>query len=197
MMKRYSREIIAGGILMLACAGGLWAADARAPVHAASAVSTAAAAAKTQPAAAPAAAPGAPAVQGAAAAAEAYRYQPAGKSDPFKPFMATEPVPQTAKDAGLKKKGTATGRFISPLQQAEISQFRLVGIAGDETRRMAIVEDGVAKKNYPLFVGTAIGPNEGRVVSILPDRVIIEERSLTDDKKMQVERITVMLHKEE
>ncbi len=40
---------------------------------------------------------------------------------------------------------------------------------------MAIVEDGVAKKYYPLSVGTYIGLNGGRVVSILPDRLIVEE----------------------
>ena len=41
---------------------------------------------------------------------------------------------------------------------------------------MAIVEDGVAKKYYPLFVGTYIGLNGGRVAAILPDRVMVEER---------------------
>ena len=82
----------------------------------------------------------------------------------------------------------------------EIEQFRLVGIAGDDKRRTAIVEDGTAKKIYPLFVGTYIGPNEGRVAEILPDRVIVEERvedQTKKGKKAQIRRITMMLHKEE
>ena len=66
---------------------------------------------------------------------------------------------------------------------------------------MAIVEDGVAKKYYPLFVGTYIGLNGGRVVSILPDRVIVEEpfqkTRRRRRKKAQIRRMTIMLHKEE
>ena len=65
---------------------------------------------------------------------------------------------------------------------------------------MAIVEDGAAKKYYPLFVGTHIGPNGGRIVAIQPDRVIVEEPlpvATEKGKKGQTRRFTVMLHKEE
>ena len=75
-----------------------------------------------------------------------------------------------------------------------------MGIAGNDMRRTAVVEDGAAKKNYPLFVGTYIGSNEGRVAQILPDRVIVEERVEDETKKgkqVQIRRITMMLHKEE
>jgi Tfp pilus assembly protein PilP len=75
-----------------------------------------------------------------------------------------------------------------------------VGIAGDDKRRTAVVEDGTVKKFYPLFVGTVIGPNEGKVVEILPDRVIVEERiedANPKAKKAQVRRMTMMLRKEE
>jgi Tfp pilus assembly protein PilP len=49
-------------------------------------------------------------------------------------------------------------------------------------------------------VGTVIGPNEGKVVEILPDRVIVEERiedANPKAKKAQVRRMTMMLRKEE
>jgi Tfp pilus assembly protein PilP len=75
-----------------------------------------------------------------------------------------------------------------------------VGIAGDDRRRTAVVEDGIAKKFYALFIGTYIGPNEGRVVEILPDRVIVEERIEDPNpkvKKAQIKRSTMMLRKEE
>jgi len=62
---------------------------------------------------------------------------------------------------------------------------------------VAIVEDRVAKKYYPLFVGTYIGLNEGRVAAILPDRVIVEEKAEKQAKKAKIRRMTVMLHKEE
>ena len=95
------------------------------------------------------------------------------------------------------------GRPISPLQQAEISQFRLVGIAGSEKKRVAIVEHLTARKFYPLFEGTYIGLNEGRVAEIRPDRVIVEERVESEEikakkaKKAKIVRTPMMLHKEE
>ena len=117
----------------------------------------------------------------APAALQTYSYNPAGKADPFLPFVETDLAvkkekEKKAKEEELKKKVRSSKRPISPLQMAEIRQFRLVGIAGDDRVRMAIVEDGTAKKYYPLFVGTNIGPNEGRVASILSDRLIVEER---------------------
>lgn len=123
-----------------------------------------------------------------------------GKPDPFRPFIETDPDPKIRKSERVVKKGGEKSRPISPLQQREVGQFRLVGIAGDDRRRTAVVEDGTAKKIYPLLVGTHIGPNEGRVVEILPDRVIVEERvedQTARNKKIQVRRVTMRLHKEE
>ena len=124
------------------------------------------------------------------AAPPTYSYSPAGKTDPFLPFVEIDLAvkkekEKKAKEEELKKRAAASKRPISPLQQAEIGQFRLVGIAGDDQRRMAIVEDGVAKKFYPLFVGTYIGPNGGRIVSILPDRLIVEEPFQEASDKVQ------------
>ncbi|OGP89976.1 MAG: hypothetical protein A2031_06560 [Deltaproteobacteria bacterium RBG_19FT_COMBO_43_11] len=59
----------------------------------------------------------------------------------------------------------------------------MVGIAGDHIRRVAIVED-VAKKFYPLFKGTFIGLKNGRVVEIMSDRVIVEEREAKIAKRV-------------
>ena len=192
MMKRRDIAVSLCGVLMLVIAGSMatlepWAAETKAapPVGAAKPV------AKSAPPAAPP--PSSPTV-----------YQPAGKPDPFHPFIETDLALQKKLEADLKKqaatKAAAKGRPISPLQQSEIGQFRLVGIAGDEKRRTAVVEDGTVKKFYTLFVGTVIGPNEGRVVEILPDRVIVEERVVDPNpkaKKAQARRMTMMLHKEE
>ena len=127
-----------------------------------------------------------------------FTYSKSGKSDPFKPFMETNPQPQKKPEGDLvKKKAVMKSGSISPLQQAEIEHFRLVGIAGADTGRTAVVEDPVAKKFYPLFVGTVIGMNEGRIVSILPDRVIVEEKMAIEGKKTQTRRVTLVLHKED
>jgi type IV pilus assembly protein PilP len=137
------------------------------------------------------------------AAPQTYSYNPAGKADPFLPFVETDLAvkkekEQKAKEEELKKKARSSKRPISPLQMAEIKQFRLVGIAGDEKVRMAIVQDSTVKKYYPLFVGTNIGPNEGRVASILSDRLIVEEpipeAQPGKAQKKQTRTITIMLH---
>jgi type IV pilus assembly protein PilP len=195
-MRRHSIAGIVGGVLIFLLAGGTgpaasWVAEMKAPPPA--------------PSAAVAGGPATQPVPAAVSEAPGYIYLPAGKPDPFMPFIELDLALKKKQEAEQmknveQKKAAAKGRPISPLQQAEIEQFRLVGIAGDENRRTAIVEDGVAKKHYPLFVGTYIGMNGGRIVSIQPDRVIVEER-LQDQtkkaKKAKVRRITVMLHKED
>ena len=111
--------------------------------------------------------------------------------------METNLALKKKQEEELNKKTEKKSGSISPLQRADIGQFRLVGIAGDQNRRTAMVEDGVAKKYYPLFVGTYIGLNGGRVAAILPDRVIVEEKAEKQAKKAKIRRMTIMLHKEE
>jgi type IV pilus assembly protein PilP len=191
MMRRHSIAGIVGGVLIFLLAGGMgpvasWAAETKVSPPA--------------PSAAVAGGPGTQPVPVAVPEATGYIYLPAGKPDPFKPFMETDLVLKKKKEENLLKKTVAKGRPISPLQQVEIEQLRLVGIVGDDQGRTAIVEDGVAKKHYPLFVGTYVGTNGGRIVSIRPDRVMIEERlpgQAKKVKKAKVKRITVMLHKED
>jgi Tfp pilus assembly protein PilP len=177
---------------MLTIAGGMttvgsWAAEMKAAPQAAPPIGAAKPVAKS-------------ALPVAPQASSPTMYHPVGKPDPFHPFTETDLVLQKKQEEDLKQKAAMKGRPISPLQQSEIGQFRLVGIAGDGKRRTAVVEDATVKKFYPLFVGTYIGTNEGRVAEILPDRVVVEERVETQDKKtkkMQMRRIPMLLHKEE
>ncbi|MHB8910602.1 MAG: pilus assembly protein PilP [Syntrophales bacterium] len=227
MMKRRAIQVFWGCVLMLLVAGGIGPDGSRAangqavvvPPPAPAAVSTGGSKAKTAPATvtpsipeaktAPAAvstgpeaktAPTASVTTPAAAPTPAYRYQAEGKADPFVPFLELDLAAKKQKEEALKKMAASRKLPVSPLQLADIGRFRLVGIAGDEHRRMAIVEDGVAKKYYPLFVGTNIGLNGGRVVSILPDRVIVEERlegQTKNVRKAEIKRSSIMLRKEE
>jgi type IV pilus assembly protein PilP len=116
----------------------------------------------------------------------AYKYNPAGKPDPFKPFIDVEITKQ--------KKAAMKPPSIFPLQRAPVDHFRLVGIAGND-RRIAMVQDATAKF-YPIFVGTYIGTHGGRVLEILADRVIVEEKIKADAKQSKTKRITMKLHKE-
>lgn len=191
MIKRHSIAVLTGSVLILLLAGGTTLAGVPA------------AQVPAAPPAVPAVSPGGPPATTVPAAVPAppadYNYLPVGKQDPFKPFLEMDQAPPGKKQEEQKKKAAAKGRPISPLQQAEIAQFRLVGIAGDDSRRTAIVEERITKKFYPLSVGTYIGPNEGRVAEILADRVVVKERVEAQDnktKKMQMRRIPMLLHQE-
>jgi len=209
MMSRHFISVVMGVLLVLLLAGGtnapgLWAADSKAISPAAPpAGSSGGSAAKAVPAQ-PAGVPGGPAEKPLPDATlppvPTYDYSAAGKPDPFKPFMETEPTLNPKKEEDLGKKKSAPSASISPLQRLELGQFRLLGISGDENSRAAIVADGTTKKFYPLFVGTYIGLNGGRVAAILPDRVVVEESVEASDKKtkrVQVKKIPILLHKEQ
>ena len=181
-MRRHLIALPAGLIMLLWLSGGcglaeVWAAAAGGPGE------------KPAPAAA------------APPAAADYRYRSAGKSDPFRPFLETDPaVIKKREEDALKKavsRKAAKAVPISPLQQMDIGHFRLVGIIGSDQSRSAVVIDGATKKFYPLSVGTLIGLNDGRVTAIEPDRVIITERVETKGKKAQTRRVTMGLYKEE
>jgi len=119
------------------------------------------------------------------AAPELYRYNPAQKPDPFRPFIENEVA---KKKLEVKQKAVA----ISPLQRADIMEFKLTGIGGDENHRTAVVEQGKGKY-YLLFVGSMIGQNNGRVAEILSDSVIIEEPLGAGLRKSKVKRLVIKL----
>jgi len=107
----------------------------------------------------------------------AYQYSPAGKPDPFKPFIQLTPVRELTRTAPL-----------TPLQKYDLSQLKLVAIIASREGNVAMVEDS-AGKGYFVKKGTEIGKNDGKVTKILKDRVIIEE--LYPEKN----EVTIFLHK--
>lgn len=111
-----------------------------------------------------------------------YSYNPLGKPDPFRPFIDVEV-------SSMKKEKETKKESIFPLQRAAVESFKLVGIVGDQTRRVAVLEDST-KRFYPIFVGTRIGTHEGKVTEILADRVSVDE---LDGKK--IKRIILKLRK--
>jgi type IV pilus assembly protein PilP len=121
-----------------------------------------------------------PASQAAPVSGSTYSYNPAGKPDPFKPFVDVD-----VKSAQKKKEES-----IFPLERAEIDSFTLVGIMGDSSKRMAVVQDA-SKKFYPVFVGSYIGTRKGKVTAILSDQITVDE--LDDNKK--VRKIILKLRK--
>ncbi len=113
-----------------------------------------------------------------------YKYYPLGKPDPFHPFVEVE-------IASKKKEEKRVSAY--PLEREEIEKFSLVGIIGDQTQRLAIVEvmEEGKLKFYPLLRGTHIGLRKGKVMEIMADRVIVEELD-----KSKTRRIILKLHKD-
>ncbi len=94
-----------------------------------------------------------------------YAYNPIGKRDPFRSFLASgersgDDVPQT------------------PLQRYEVDQYQLVGIIWGVERPRALVQDpeGVG---HVMEVGTYIGKNWGKVTRIGAEEVVVTEEYQT------------------
>jgi len=94
-----------------------------------------------------------------------YVYDPIGKRDPFQPFIATQ-TPVTPAGEELP---------VTPLQQYDLSQLKLVAILVGTGEGKAMVEDAEGK-GYIVEKGIYVGRNFGKVKAVLKDRVVIEER---------------------
>lgn len=92
-----------------------------------------------------------------------YSYVAEGKPDPFKPFIQLIPVKEASRNVPL-----------TPLQRYEVSQLKLVAVMSISGGNVALIEDS-SGKGFFLKAGTPVGKNDGKVVKILKDRVIIEE----------------------
>ncbi|MDI7258740.1 MAG: pilus assembly protein PilP [Thermodesulfobacteriota bacterium] len=112
-----------------------------------------------------------------------YQYNPAGKPDPFKPFIQLTPVRELSRTTP-----------VTPLQKYDISQLKLVAIISTPEGNVALVEDS-AGKGYFVKKGTEIGRNDGKVTRILKDRLIIEEIYQDIWGKTKTDEVSLFLHK--
>ena len=112
-----------------------------------------------------------------------YSYNPAGKPDPFKPFIQ------------LASRGSSR-TALTPLQKFDISQLKLVAIISTSEGNIALVEDATGK-GYFLKKGTWIGKNDGKVTKILKDAVIIQEVYQDIFGQTKTNEVSIFLHKVE
>ncbi len=146
--------------------------------------------ANVQSAPSPAGTPQAVKASEPAPVAQDYRYDARGKTDPFKPFVRLE-VPV----AGKKPAKKSLSGPLTPLQRVPLDKLRLTGIAGSSIKRVGMVEEG--GRGYMVTVGTPIGLNGGRVIQILPDQLVVEEKFEREDGKERTHRVALKLHREE
>ena len=94
---------------------------------------------------------------------EGYRYDPAGKRDPFSsPFNLSVSPQQPVTEPR------------TPLQRFELGQLKLVGVILNTEESKALIEDSKGL-GYVVTPGTLIGSNGGIVKSIEPRRILVEE----------------------
>jgi len=97
-------------------------------------------------------------------AAPPYAYNPVGRRDPFKALIeAKKPTPVPSNEP------------LTPLQRIELNQLRLVGIIVGKGEPMAMVS-APGGKSYILKKGVKVGTNNGVVVGINTEGVIVEEK---------------------
>ena len=116
----------------------------------------------------------------AIAAQENYVYNPIGKRDPFRSFLA-------AGERGVEDETPRT-----PLQRYEIDEYRLVGIIWGIDRPRALVEDP-DNVGHVMEIGTYIGKNWGKVTQITSSEVVVTEEYQTIDGELVVNPIRMVL----
>lgn len=165
-MKRLAAVALAGLLLAAGCKN-----EASGPTTAAydEAKAKVLAQAKDKKAAAPAAAP-APtpeagptiaAASGQARSAADYLYDPTGKKDPFRSFILEQAKQRANEEVG-------------PLEQFDISQLAVVAVVWDTHQPRALIADPSGRP-YIVAEGAEVGKNDGKVVKIDDDIVVVKE----------------------
>ena len=112
--------------------------------------------------------------------------------DPFMPLIQEKkevPVPEM-------KKPDKPQRVLTPLEKMELSQIKLVAVVIMEDRKIAMVEEATGK-GYEVVLGTYMGKNQGRVIDITFDTIVVKE-IVTDYKGSQIERLQeIKIHKKD
>ena len=112
-------------------------------------------------------------------AQEGYVYNPIGKRDPFRSFLASGP-----------KDDDETPR--TPLQRYDLDQYQLVGVIWGIDRPRALVEDP-EHTGHVVEIGTYIGKNWGKVSQITASGVVVTEEYQTIDGELVVNEIPMKL----
>jgi type IV pilus assembly protein PilP len=93
-------------------------------------------------------------------------------------------------------KNRAGGGGSHPLQQFTIPQLKLLGIIWGIANPVALIATP-NRQEFTVKVGTPVGTGDGKVVSILPDRVVIVERYYDYRGTLQTEKYEMILPGEE
>lgn len=118
-----------------------------------------------------------------------YVYDPTGRRDPFIPLVVT--AKKSAATAAAEQ-----GEAVEPLQKFDLDQLRLVGIIMVKPQPLAMVAapDG---KSYVLKKGVKLGRNNGSVIAITVDAVIVQEQYIDISGDIRTATVEIKLPKKE
>lgn len=123
-----------------------------------------------------------PAEPASAKPPEVVFYNPAGKRDPFVPFLKAD-----------AKVGRGELMGVPPLQRFDIGELRFVGVIWGPKGVFALVEDPEGK-GYTVTVGTKIGRGGGAVTRISQDEIVVKENFLDYTGTRVVRESSMKLH---
>ena len=116
-------------------------------------------------------------------------YDPQGLRDPFAPFIKIETTKQKQKPKVFVPK--------TPLQRYAVEELRVVGVIwADAGKAKALIEDPEGK-GYVVGIGTLVGDQEGKIIQIHPEQVVVEERFFDLLGEENVKVVKMALHKPE
>jgi Tfp pilus assembly protein PilP len=107
-----------------------------------------------------------------------FRYNSFGRRDPFLSFV---------------KPAEEVSKVLPPLQQADLSQMKLVGVAWGSGGYGAMIQVS-AGKTYSVKVGTRVGTNNGRVKEIGQKEIVVEEPFLNIFGRSDLKRVVMKLY---
>ena len=113
-----------------------------------------------------------------------YTYDPEdpNKRDPFRSFLLDQAREQAERDVG-------------PLEQFDISQLTVVAVVWDTKVPRALVADPSGRP-YIVAEGASVGKNEGRVIQIEDDLVLVKETYVDWLGERTTKDIEMRLHRE-
>jgi len=116
------------------------------------------------------------------AVSEGYRYDPSDKRDPFRSY-------RWERLADQKDEST-----LGPLEQFELEQLSVTAVIWDTGKPRALVSDP-SGQSYVVREGTRVGKNEGRVIHIGDNLVLVKEtyvdfagETTTKDVELRIRR---------
>ena len=117
------------------------------------------------------------------------------KINPFASLITTKNEIRTLKINSIKNQ-KKFNRVPRSLEKFDFSEIKLVGIVMAKSGNIAIIEE-FGGKGYIVKVGTALGKNNGKIIKIYNDRIIIKEKIknlngdlVADYKEMKLDKTT-------